>query len=60
MAVYLVEIPNNSPRSYSENDVKWRIAQAFEYTEVTIKRTYSGSLEELHQQELYNLHMAAG
>lgn len=54
MSVYMVEISNNSPRKYSDDDVINIIKRAFEYTNVKIEVKHSGSIKETDIDEPYN------
>jgi hypothetical protein len=60
MAVYLVEIPNRSPRQYDDDAVERTIKSAFPYTDVKVRKKDSGSLADVDQKELYDSFMAAG
>ena len=60
MAVYVVEIPNNSPHKHSFEDVEREIKKAFPYTNVTVKRKHNGSLKDLAWEEEYSAIMGAG
>ncbi len=58
MSVYMVEIPNNSPVTYSDENVAEIIRKAFAYTNVKIEVKHSGTIAELKADEDYNMTMA--
>lgn len=62
MAVYLIEVPNDSTQKLSKEKVKSIIETAFEVegVDVKVRRKHLGSLKDLEQQELYSATMAAG